>query len=373
MLRKTHLSLAVAGALGISSIATMPALAQVDAGADPAALEEVVVTGSRIRKVNLVSSSPVTQVDAEELLFQGTVRVEDMLRNLPQIYSDQNTGQSNGATGTATINLRNLGPQRTLVLINGRRMPAGSPLSGGSGADINQIPGALIKTVDILTGGASATYGSDAVAGVVNFIMIDDFQGVKLDYQFSQYNHDNDNNTWQDIIKASGFETANNSETDGDMTDLSFIIGGNIEGGRGNVTAYATYRDIDAVAQSERDYSSCAFNNDASDCGGSSTSPTGRFDDFGNYDFTVQGDQFVNRDGLLYNYGPLNYFQRPDKRYTFGAFAHYDVNEHVEAYSEVMFMDDRTLSQIAPSGNFFATDNIPCSNAFLSAQQFDGR
>jgi iron complex outermembrane receptor protein len=371
MLRKSHLSLAVAGALGISSMVTMPAFAQVDAGADPAALEEVVVTGSRIRKVNLVSSSPVTQVDAEELLFQGTVRVEDMMRNLPQVYSDQNTSQSNGATGTATINLRNLGPERTLVLVNGRRLPAGSPLQGGVGADINQIPGALIKTVDVLTGGASATYGSDAVAGVVNFVMVDDFQGVKLDYQFSQYNHDNDNDTWQNIVNDAGYPAANNSETDGDITDLSFIIGGNIEGGRGNVTAYATYRKVDAVAQSARDYSSCALSDDATECFGSSTSPEGRFTDFDNYDLKVEGDQFVDRAGNTFNYGPLNYFQRPDKRYTLGAFAHYNVNEHAEAYTELMYMDDRTVSQIAPSGNFFATDSIPCDNAFLSAQQFD--
>ena len=371
MLRKTHLSLAVAGALGVSSMAAVPAFAQVDPGADPAALEEVVVTGSRIQKVNLVSSSPVTQVDAEELLFQGTVRVEDMLRNVPQIYSDQNTSQSNGATGTATINLRNLGAERTLVLVNGRRLPAGSPLQGGVGADINQIPGALIKTVDVLTGGASATYGSDAVAGVVNFQMVDDFQGVKLDYQFSQYNHDNDNDTWQNIVEDAGYPAADGSETDGDMTDLSFIIGGNIEGGRGNVTAYATYRKIDPVLQGDRDYSSCALSDDATGCFGSSTSPEGRFTDFENYDYKVEGDQFVDRAGNTFNYGPLNYFQRPDKRYTFGAFANYDVNEHVNAYTELMFMDDRTVSQIAPSGNFFATDSIPCNNAFLSAQQFD--
>ncbi len=239
MLRKSHLSVAVAAALGVSSMASLPAYAQEDA-----ALEEVVVTGSRIQKANLVSSSPVTQVDAEELLFQGTVRVEDMMRNLPQVYSDQNTSQSNGATGTATLNLRNLGAERTLVLINGRRMPAGSPLQGGIGADINQIPGALIKSVEVLTGGASATYGSDAVAGVVNFLMLDDFQGVKLDYQFSQYNHDNDNNKWQRIVEDNGYPVADGSETDGDMSDISFIIGGNIEGGRGNVTAYATYRAI---------------------------------------------------------------------------------------------------------------------------------
>jgi len=372
MLRKSHLSMAVAAALGVSSMAILPAHAQSD-GAD-AALEEVVVTGSRIQKANLVSSSPVTQVEAEELLFSGTVRVEDMIRTLPQVYSDQNTTQSNGATGTATINLRNLGAERTLVLINGRRMPAGSPLQGGVGADINQIPGALIKSVEVLTGGASATYGSDAVAGVVNFLMVDDFQGVKLDYQWSQYNHDNDSDRWQSIVEDAGYPAADGSESDGDMNDLSLIIGGNIEGGRGNVTAYATYRKIDPVLQSARDYSSCALDNDATGCFGSSTIPQGRFTDFGaanGFDYIVAGNEFVDRQGETFNYGPLNYYQRPDKRYTFGAFAHYDVNEHVEAYSELMFMDDRTLSQIAPSGNFFATNSLPCSNAFLSAQQFD--
>ena len=370
MLRKSHLSLAVAGALGISSFAATPAFAQ-----DPAALEEVVVTGSRIQKANLVSSSPVTQVDADEITFTGQVRVEDMLRNLPQVYSDQNTSQSNGATGTATINLRNLGPERTLVLINGRRMPAGSPLQGGIGADINQIPGSLIKSVEILTGGASATYGSDAVAGVVNFIMMDDFQGVKLDYQFSQYNHDNDSGKWQRIVEDAGYPAADGSETDGDTTDLSFIIGGNIEGGRGNITAYATYREVDPVLQADRDYSSCALSNDTTFCFGSSTIPQGRFTDFGAtanpFDFIVAGNEFVDRQGETYNYGPLNYYQRPDERYTFGTFAHYDVNEHVEAYSELMFMDNRSTSQIAPSGAFFITSTLPCGNAFMSDQQFD--
>src|SRR5210317_844645 len=201
MLKKSRLSLAVGAALGVTSMTYMPANAQ-DLSANQ--LEEVIVTGSRITRTNLVSASPVTQVDAEEFLFTGTTRVEDLVKNLPQVYSYSNSTQQNGATGTATLNLRNLGDERTLVLINGRRMPAGSPVSGGVGADINQIPGALIKTVEVLTGGASATYGSDAVAGVVNFLMVDDFQGVKLDYQWSQYNHDNDSDRWQNIVEDAG-------------------------------------------------------------------------------------------------------------------------------------------------------------------------
>lgn len=371
MLKKNNLTMAVSAALGLGTAALMPSVAFAQ---EDMVIEEVVITGSRIQKANLVSSSPVTQIDAEEIKFQGTVRVEDMMRNLPQVYSNQNSSQSNGATGTATLNLRNLGDERTLVLINGRRMPAGSPISGGTGADINQIPAALIKRVEILTGGASATYGSDAVAGVVNFIMQDDFEGVKLDVQYSAYNHDNDNSGMQKLLKESGFPAPSGSTTDGEVTDLSLILGGNFGNGRGNATVYATYRDIEAVQQSSRDYSGCALSNDKSACGGSGTIPEGRVTDFGvgdGFDYKVSGTDFVPRDGTVYNYGPLNYFQRPDTRYTGGAFAHYEMNEHVEAYTELSFMDDQSVSQIAPSGAFFITNTIPCGNPLLSDQQFD--
>jgi outer membrane receptor protein involved in Fe transport len=296
-----------------------------------------------------------------------------MIRTLPQVYSSQNTSQSNGATGTATLNLRNLGAERTLVLINGRRMPAGSPLQGGVGADINQIPGALIKTVEVLTGGASATYGSDAVAGVVNFMMLDDFEGVKLDYQYSGYQHDNSSKKWQRIVKDAGYPAPNGSTTDGEMDDFSLIIGGNFDNGRGNATAYATYRKIDPVLQGDRDYSACALSDDASGCFGSSTIPDGRFTDFGatnEFDYQVEGNQFVPYNST-FNYGALNYYQRPDKRYTLGSFAHYEINKHVEAYTELMYMDDNTTSQIAPSGAFFVTDTIQCGNPYMSEQQFE--
>lgn len=381
MLKKTQLSIAVGAALGISTLTMMPANAQNDLSANQ--LEEVIVTGSRITRANLVSASPVTQVDAQEFLLTGTTRVEDLVKNLPQVYSYSNGSQQNGATGTATLNLRNLGDERTLVLINGRRLPAGSPVSGGVGADINQIPGALIKNVEVLTGGASATYGSDAVAGVVNFIMIDDFEGVKLDYQYSGYQHDNDNSKYQNIVTDAGYPAPNGDTTDGEMDDLSLIIGGNFDGGRGNATAYATYRKIKPIWQGDRDYSACALSDDVDACQGSSTTPQGRFADFG----AIEGQTGIpggvnlqlgsNPNGEFepyadpYNFGAVNYFQRPDKRYTLGSFAHYDVNEHVEAYTELMYMNDVSTSQIAPSGTFFNNSNIPCSNAFLSDSQFE--
>ena len=356
-------------------IGAAPAIPFAEQAAPLMAIEEIVVTGSRIQRANLVSASPVTQVDADELLFQGTVRVEDMVRTLPQVYSAQNTSQSNGATGTATLNLRNLGAARTLVLVNGRRLPAGSPLQGGIGADINQIPGALVRSVEVLTGGASATYGSDAVAGVVNFLMKDDFQGVRLDYQFSQYSHNNDSGKWQGIVKNAGYAVADGTESDGDTSYVSLIIGGNFDGGRGNATAYATYRDIQAVWQRDRDYSSCALSDDTSYCFGSSTIPQGRFTNFGvgglPVDYIVRGHEFVPRRGETFNYGPLNYFQRPDEQYTLGGFARYDISERAEIYTELMFMDDRSVSQIAPSGAFFVTSTLSCGNPLMSDQQFE--
>ncbi|MEM1156334.1 MAG: TonB-dependent receptor plug domain-containing protein, partial [Pseudomonadota bacterium] len=339
-------------------------------------LEEVIVTGTRIVRKNLISSSPVVQVDAQELLLTGTTRVEDLVKNLPQVYSGENSSQQNGATGTATLNLRNLGDERTLVLLNGRRLPAGSPLLGGSGADINQIPGAMIETIEVLTGGASAIYGADAVAGVINFLMIDDFEGIKLDYQFSGYNHDNRSDRWQSVIEESGFSAPSGNTTDGEIDDFSLLIGKNFDE-RGNVTAYATYRRIEPISLADRDYSNCPLSDTVDFCFGSETIPNGAFTDFGigdGFDFTLgNGNEFVPWDFFndLYNFNAPTYFQRPDKRYTLGTFAHYQINEHVEVYTELMYMHDRSVAQQAPSGTFFDPDTIPCNNAFLSEQQFE--
>ncbi|WP_232059321.1 TonB-dependent receptor domain-containing protein [Kineobactrum salinum] len=356
--------MAVSAALGLGAAAVMPSVANAQ---EELLVEEVIVTGSRIQRANLVSASPVTQVDAQEFKFQGTTRVEDLMKNLPQVYSNQNSSQANGATGTATLNLRNLGDERTLVLVNGRRLPAGSPIQGGTGADINQIPAALIQRVEVLTGGASATYGSDAVAGVVNFVMVDDFEGVEFDYQFSQYQHDNNNSGIRNIVQDAGFPVPTGSNTDGEIQNWSLVMGGNFDNGRGNVTAYAGYREIDPVLQSERDYSACALGVNVGSCGGSGTSAQGTFiTPVGN--FYVEGDQVVPG-SQVYNYGPLNFYQRPDERYTGGVFGRYQINEHVETYTELSFMDNRTNAQIAPSGAFGVSFDLRSSNPFLSDQQ----
>ncbi|PQA87846.1 TonB-dependent receptor plug domain-containing protein [Hyphococcus luteus] len=382
-----------------------PAVAQDETTTD----DTIIVTGSRLPQANLVGASPVNQVNAEEFSYRGVIRVEDLLNDLPQVFASNSAGDANGATGTATVDLRGLGTVRTLVLQNGRRLPAGSPGAGGIAPDLNFIPGGLVERVDVLTGGASATYGSDAVGGVVNFIMQDDFEGFKIDYQYGGYQHNNNNETIQDVVTGAGFQTPSGSTWGGGTHEITAIIGANTGDGRGNVTAYAGYRTVKPVLQSERDYSACALQGTAGsfDCGGSSTIPEGRFTDFGlataapgtfpqllddddmpvfeddgvtpvqdipGFDFTVDQSSGDFRDfggGDLYNYGPLNYYQRPDERITLGGFAHYEINRHADVYMEVGFMDDRTVAQIAPSGAFFVTSSLSCGNPFLTSQQFD--
>ena len=158
--------------------AAAAAVAEADAG-----VQKVEVTGSRIPSANLLGSSPITVISAQEIKMDGVRSVENLLNNMPQVFADQGATVSNGASGTATVNLRNFGADRTLVLINGRRVPSGSP--SNTAAYLNQIPAPLIKSIELLTGGASAVYGSDAVAGVVNFIMNDSFSGVQLELNHS--------------------------------------------------------------------------------------------------------------------------------------------------------------------------------------------
>jgi len=339
--------------------------------------DTIVVTGSRIARPELASASPVTVIGQADVKQFGTTRVEDLLNALPQVFAGQGGSISNGATGTATLDLRNLGPQRTLVLVNGRRLVPGDPRSPF--ADINIIPAALLKRVDVLTGGASSVYGADAVSGVVNFVMDTEFEGFKLDGQYSLYNHNN--RAGKDVtgaLNARGFGFPTGNVTDGGTIDATAVFGAGFDDGRGHVTAYAGYRKIDAITQNRRDYSSCSLtsNTDANvtalgrlyNCGGSGTSAPGSFYIQGEY-YNVQGDQFAPG-RVLFNFAPTNYYQRPDERYTAGFFAHYDVDDAFKPYMEFMFMDDRTVAQIAPSGNFFNTTTLNCDNPLLSAQQF---
>jgi outer membrane receptor protein involved in Fe transport len=342
---------------------------------------ELVITGSRIPQPNLTSASPVTVVGNQEVKLTGTVRAEDLLNTLPSVFAGETSGVSNGATGIATVDLRGLGPARTLVLIDGKRLMPGDPTYPY--ADLNFVPSALIDHVEVLTGGASAVYGSDAVAGVVNFKMVRNFEGVRIDAQAGTYEHSNGDTFAQGLNKAKNFPYPTGTVWDGRSVNITAVIGVNAPDGKGNVTAYAGYRNIQPVIQSKRDYTACTLQETGSTfrCGGSGTTPLA---DIISNDLAVQGSstyQFIVDKGGpgdtirpfaasdVFNYGPYNYFQRPDEQYTAGAFAHYEVNEHLDVYTDLMFMDDHTRSQIAPSGVFGQTFNIPCSSPLLSAQE----
>ena len=359
-----------------------PAMAQ-DAPAQD--LDDVVVTGSRIPQANLVTTSPVTQVTGEDIDVAGVTRVEDLISQLPQAFAAQNSTVANGASGTATVSLRNLGSSRTLVLIDGRRMGYGSP--NDDAADLNQIPEQLVERVEVLTGGASAVYGSDAVAGVVNFIMKKDFEGLQVDAQYGFYQHNNDYDgvgnlraeiTRRGLTNAAQFRLPADNVSDGESRSLNVTLGVTAPDGKGNLMAYAGYRNNNPILQGDRDYSSCSIGAPAGatpatfTCGGSGTSFPGRFTDFGTFNSTLgTGRTFVPFDSNTgnYNFGPLNYYQRPDERYTMGAFGRYEVSDKAEVFAQLMFSDYKSVAQIAPSGNFFSTPDINCDNPLLSASQ----
>ncbi|MDX2234391.1 MAG: TonB-dependent receptor [Hyphomonadaceae bacterium] len=365
---------------------TMPTLAQAQQAPAPEASSDedvVIVTGTRIPQANLVTTSPVTQVTAEDLTNAGVTRVEDLVNQLPQAFAAQNATVVNGASGAATVSLRGIGSDRTLVLIDGRRMPYGT--INDSAADLNQIPGALVERVEVLTGGASAVYGSDAIAGVVNFIMRKDFEGVELDAQYGFYQHNNDydgEGNLRSVIAGrartnpSQFALPDDNQVDGYSKQITGIIGASTPDGKGNVTAYVSYRNNDEISQRYRDYSACSLGTSTGvnfTCGGSGTNATGQFTDFANFAYTLGANgEFRNFSAATdqYNFGPINYFQRPDERYSFGAFGYYEINKHAEVYTQLMFTDYQSVAQIAPSGNFFSTpQGINCSNPLLSAGQ----
>jgi iron complex outermembrane receptor protein len=395
----SRLRLAIRTALGGGSLVASLGAVHAQTAPAPAAnapsdqLQEVVVTGSRISVPNQTSISPVTFVSATAIQETGVTRVEDLLNQLPQVFSAMSSTVSNGSDGTADVNLRGLASKRTLVLVNGLRLGPGDPSTAGQ-SDINMVPVAMIDSIEVLTGGASSVYGADAVAGVVNFKLNDHFEGVKLVADAGIYQHNNtDVEGVNEAQAASGFAQAPSSVWKGAQQSLSFIAGLNSPDGNGNATVYATYRNALPVLESSYSYSACSLNsgfmgtaggptgsggiNGHYACGGSLTSYPGTLYELGNANpnypagpYTIGANGSLSNVPQLFNYGALNYFSRPDQNYTAGAFLHYQFNEHATVYSQTMFMDDHTVAQIAPSGDFATNAPFNCSNPFLSAAEF---
>jgi iron complex outermembrane recepter protein len=371
--------------------ATAAALSVTPAFAQQAGVETVIVTGSRIPQVGAIAPSPVSLVSKAEMTLEGTTDVGTLLNNLPSVFAGQTAQAGNGSSGTVTVDLRGLGASRTLVLIDGKRLLPGDaevPVP-----DLNQIPAALVDHVEVLTGGASAVYGSDALAGVVNFIMRKDFEGVEVDAKAGFYQHNNTNNYMRGLIADAGYKEAPDSVFDGATYDTTVIVGTNTANGKGNVTAYFGYQRQNQVLQKSRDFSACTTANyytsdpavyDYMFCAGSSN-----YSRFKSLNGTVGGTHFIEPGGAIvpfvggssqtYNYGADNTLIRPQTRWEGGAFAHYEVDPMLDVYANFMFTDTHNSWQAAPSGIFTSSGaqfnlgnawnyNVNCDNPLLTAQ-----
>ena len=368
MLKRKPVAVAIATALGVSTFG-IPGNAAFAQDADDAdtPIEEIVTTGSRIvTSDGFGRTSPVTVMTSDDISSLGLTRVEDVLNSLPSVETALHSFDANGISGTASIDLRGLGANRTLVLLNGRRMQPGGVST--QAVDVNQIPSAMIERIEVLTGGASATYGADAVSGVVNFIMRR-MNGVELSIGASGYQHDNDNKTLTPLMDARDFVyPTGSSGIDGQAYNIDLVVGADFADGRGNATAYATWRDNEELLQADRDYSSCALSNSAAGCGGSANAIVPNFfiapsvngvSDYSQSQFlTLQADgSLAPYDGSnIYNYAPVNHFMRPDERWSFGTLIDYEMSERVTVYFEANYANNRTAGQIAESGTFFAQE-----------------
>ncbi len=371
------------------------AVAQTAASAEqeaPVPVEEVVVTGSRIVAPNMVSTSPIAVVTKQELQLQGTTDVVNLLNNIPQNFQNGVSDLSNtsnpltGPGGITTADLRGLGPQRTLVLVDGRRLGIGDANTANTNPapDLDQIPAQLIERIDIVTGGESAVYGSDAIAGVVNFVMKHNFEGVQVDYQYGFDQHTNKQDWMDPLLTAQGFNVPSKNVTDGSNKSLSVVLGTNFADERGNITAFLNYHDQAPVSQASRDWGACRLltNNNLPVCNGSPNSNLYVTADGNAY--TVVGNQLLpwpqagSSPPAIFNSSPYQYLSREDKRYSAGYFAHFDLNPHAKIYSDFNFMNDRTTVNVGPSGVFDGGNpqpganggfNINCDNPLLSAQE----
>jgi outer membrane receptor protein involved in Fe transport len=383
--------------LACAATAAAPARAQqAPAEEDAQELGDVVVTGSRIVQPNMESTSPIQVVTSEEVRLRGTTDVVDLMNTLPQLFQNPTTDFSNtsnplsGPGGITTANLRGLGPQRTLVLVDGRRLGIGDANTGNPNPapNLDQIAPQLIQRVDVVTGGASATYGSDAIAGVVNFVLRRDFEGFEIDAQYGANYSSNDNDLMQGLQREAGIDPRTGSSTDGRTTAISLLMGMNSADGRGNITGYLNYRQADPIRQGARDYSACQLNVDIEGgvatpfCAGSANSNLFTVASTG-VDYAVVGSQFLPwpaenmNPPAFFNSNQFAYLSRGNERYIGGFLGHYQIAEFAEPYAEFSFMNDRTDVEIAPSGIFYQSNPLTptggmlvnCDNPLLSAQQ----
>lgn len=310
----------------------------------PATTGAIVVTGSRIQNPNLEAASPVAVVTEDEIQLQQVNTVEEFVRQIPGVVPSVGSNVNNGNGGSTYLNLRGLGANRNLVLLNGTRLvPQG--LNGLTNVDV--IPVALLDRTDLLTGGAGATYGADAISGVVNFITKRDFSGIDL-------------SATEQLTE----------EGDGNLFRTDLVVGGNFADDRGNAVLAIGYTDRDAIFQGDRDY---GFNNISSisgNAGGSSTTVPTVITVPGTTGGTLQvspGGNSLQPFYSPFNFNPFNIYQTPLEQYRIYGSSNYRVTDNIEVFGEGMFVQSTTSTVIAPSGTFRNVLTTPLSNPFLNA------
>lgn len=334
---------------GSNSLAQEQAPQNRAAAAAPTGSGEIVITGSRLLRQDLTAPSPVTVVGQQDIKASGNVTLEKTLNEFPQLGQGNTSAVNNGGgSGVLTANLRGLGSTRTLTLVNGRRF---IPADSAGDVDLASIPDTLIQRVDIITGGASAVYGSDAIAGAVNFVMKDNFQGLEVSGLYGL-----------------------SDRGDGAQRKVDVTLGGNFDDHRGNVAASVSYTKEDSFTQANRAFSRTPLADNSSHTAlvysGSGNIPGTRVplsasqlrtvkDVVPTSDTTcttVTGIRFA-AGGVptqycqpedSYNYAGYNLLQRPLSRINVGAIGHYDVADHVTAFGEVYFVDSKNNYVLAP-------------------------
>lgn len=344
------------GAAGLAGIVAAPATAFAQ-DSTPTNLDRIEVTGSRIKRADVETSQPVFSMTRQQIEAQGMTSVGDIIQNISTNGSTLNSTYNNGGNGETRVNLRNIGSNRTLVLVNGRRWVGGTGLGGA--VDLNTIPTAAVERIEVLKDGASTIYGSDAIAGVVNIILRQQFDGAEANAYFGQYD-----------------------KGDGSRESYDFTIGST--GDRWHAMLGVGYVKEEPVWAGNRKISAVPVYGSAPGTGNSSTAPEGRFGFYGQTGVDSDGDPifgstlpngapgyFLTNDGGQtyrnytsadsYNHAPSNYLVTPQERTSIFADAGLDITDNVRFKTTVTYNERKseqilaampiTLGRAAPGTN----------------------
>lgn len=311
-------------------------------------VEKIAITGSRIKRTDVETASPVSTFTAADIEAAGLNTLEDFVQNVPAINGAKlGSTVNNGNRGFATASLRGLGAGRTLVLINGRRWNSG---------DLNAIPVSIVERVEIVRDGASTVYGSDAIAGVINFITKRDFEGVEIAAQY-------------DIT----------DEDDGETTKFSITTGTSSD--KGNVVLSLEYTNRKEIWQGDRHFSRCPLFDDGPGttpyCGGSGTIPQGNAFpasyDFDSVVYDPETGTVVPFDNAThgYNYSASSYMVTPQEVFSMNGSANYEVSDSVKVFSEFGVANRQSEQLMAPVGTFWFP-LVPASNPGTAVFDPDG-